>query len=67
MNDWNQTPQLTLFESESPDWQSLPCEAQQSIRLVLSQLLLDALEQRDTLGRHPNTTSTTTHEDNDVS
>ncbi len=70
MNDWNQTTQLTLFESESPDWRSLPCEAQQSVRHVLSQLLLDALPQQlDGLEQHrsdPIPTSTTSSENDDV-
>jgi len=64
MNDPNRTTQLALFESPSPNWKSLPREAQQSILEVLSQLLLDALE------RHCSdhiTTTTTTTEDNDVS
>lgn len=69
MNDRNQTTQLSLFESESPDWQSLSCETQQAVPYVLSQLLLDALEQR-ALEQHridPITTSTTTNENDDVS
>jgi len=70
MNDWNQTTQLPLFESESPDWRSLPCEAQQSVRHVLSQVLLDALQQQlDALEQHRNDpipTSTTSTEKHDV-
>ena len=69
MNDRNQTTQLSLFESESPDWRSMSCETQQAVPHVLSQLLLDALEQR-ALEQHridPITTSTTTNENDDVS
>jgi hypothetical protein len=68
MNDRNQTTQLSLFESESPDWRSMSCETQQAVPHVLSQLLLDALEQR-ALEQHridPITTSTT-NENDDVS
>jgi hypothetical protein len=64
MNDRNQTTQLSLFESESPDWRSMSCETQQSVPHVLSQLLLDALEQHRI---DPITTSTTTNENDDVS
>ena len=63
MNDRNQTTQLALFESELLNWNSLPREAQQSILDVLSQLLLDALEQRGS----DRTTSNTTHENDHVS
>jgi hypothetical protein len=64
MNDRNQTTQLALFESEFPNWILLPREAQQSLLDVLSQFLLDALEQHccDHI-----TTSTTTTENQDVS
>ena len=64
MNDRKQVTQVALFESESPDWRSLPCEAQQSVLDILSQMLRDALEQRcsDSV-----TTSPPTTENNDVS
>jgi len=67
MNDWKQTMQLTLFESEEPHWSSLSCETQQSVRHVLAMLLLDVLEQHNALEQHPGTTSTTTNEDDNVS
>ncbi|MDA1056036.1 MAG: hypothetical protein O3C40_37115 [Planctomycetota bacterium] len=38
--------QLALFTSQSPEWESLPREAQQAILDVLSRLLLETLEQR---------------------
>jgi len=74
MNDRNQTTQLSLFESKSPDCRSLSCETQQAVSHVLSQLLLDALEQhaleQHALEQHridPITTSTATTENDDVS
>lgn len=63
MNDRKQTTQLALFESEFPNWNSLPREAQQALLDVLSQLLLNALEQH---GSDHITTSITTNEDQDV-
>jgi hypothetical protein len=60
MNHRSQATQLVLFESELPNWQSLPREVQQSVLDALSQMLLDALEQHE---HHNNdhTTTTTTH------
>ena len=64
MNDQNRTTQLALFESQFPNWKSLPREAQQCILDVLSQLLMDALVRRCS---DPITTTPITTEDNDVS
>jgi hypothetical protein len=64
MNARKQTTQRALFESQFPNWNSLPREAQQSLLDVLSQLLVDALEQHDS---DPITTSTTEDNDNHVS
>ena len=62
MNARKQTTQRALFESEFPNWNSLPRAAQPPLLEILSQLLLDALEQHR---GDPITTSTT--EDHDVS
>ncbi|HJN10999.1 MAG TPA: hypothetical protein QF564_20090 [Pirellulaceae bacterium] len=55
--------QLSLFTSQSPEWESLPREPQQAILDVLSWVLLDMLEQ------HPNETinNSNFNEDNHVS
>lgn len=59
MNARKQTTQRGLLESEFPNWNSLPREAQQSLLDVLSQLLLDALEQHG--GDHITTSTTEDH------
>ena len=58
MNHRSQATQLVLFESELPNWQSLPREVQQSVLDALSQMLLDALEQHE---HHNNDHTTTTN------
>ena len=64
MNDRKPTTQLALFESQFPNWNSLPREAQQSILEVVSQMFVDALD-----GHRSDhiTTTPTSIEDHDVS
>lgn len=46
MNDPKLARQLALFPDELPDWKSLTHPSQQSIMETLSQVLLQALQQR---------------------
>ena len=62
MNDRKQVTQLALFESDLPEWHALSCQGQLSVLEVLSQMLINVLEQRC------HESLTTTHiEDDDVS
>lgn len=58
-----QQRQLSLFTSQSPEWESLPREPQQAILNVLSRVLIDTLEQRP----HEAINNSNLNEDNDVS
>ena len=48
--------QRTLFESEAPAWNMLTAELQQSLTEVISQLLLEALQHRQS---HPGNDNST--------
>jgi len=45
MNARKQAKQLALFECDLPEWQSLSHQARQSVLDVLSEMLINALEQ----------------------
>jgi hypothetical protein len=55
--------QLALFTSQSPEWESVPCEAQQAILDVLSRMLLESVEQQS----HEPVNNPNFNEDNHVS
>jgi len=67
MNHRHQATQLVLFESELPNWQSLPGKVQQSVLCALSRMFLDALEQHEHHSNDHITTATTNIENEHVS